>query len=261
MDEKLMDLRISGSSKMPGGKYNIVKISGSGKIQGDVSCTEFKISGSGTLTGDLETIEGKVSGSASIHGSIKSEGFKFSGSASVRGDLKGGNTHISGSTRVEGAVKGDSLNISGSMKVGQGIYVNNIDLCGSLRCGGDCVGEKFISQGGFSIRGLLTADVIDIGLAGECYAKEIGGEKIIIKRVRNNGGFLRYILSLVNISNGVLNTELIEGDYVEVDYTRCNIIRGKKVVVGKGSVIDKVEYTDEMIIEDGGVVKEEVKVQ
>ncbi|WP_027633187.1 polymer-forming cytoskeletal protein [Clostridium hydrogeniformans] len=261
MEEKLMDLKISGSSTMPGGKYDSVKISGSGKINGDVICSEFKVSGSGALRGSLETITGKVSGSASIQGNIKCGDFKFSGSASVGGNLEGGNIHTSGSTKVEGRVKGKSLNVSGSMKIGEGIYVNDIDICGSLKSGGDCEGERFISQGGFNIRGLLTADVIDIGLAGDCYAKEIGGEKIIIKRVRNNGGFLRYILSLVNINNGVLNTELIEGDYVEVNYTRCNIIRGKKVVVGKGSVIDKVEYTDEIIIENGGVVKEEVKVQ
>ena len=34
----IMDMKISGSSAMPGGEYRTVSISGSGKVQGSLRC-------------------------------------------------------------------------------------------------------------------------------------------------------------------------------------------------------------------------------
>ena len=45
MNEK-MDMRISGSSTMPGGEYDRVSISGSGTVQGDLRCQSLSCSGS-----------------------------------------------------------------------------------------------------------------------------------------------------------------------------------------------------------------------
>ena len=42
-----MDMRISGSSTMPGGEYGKVSISGSGKVQGNLKCESLSCSGAG----------------------------------------------------------------------------------------------------------------------------------------------------------------------------------------------------------------------
>ena len=46
-----MDMRISGSSTMPGGEYGKVSISGSGKVQGNLKCESLSCSGAGKVKG------------------------------------------------------------------------------------------------------------------------------------------------------------------------------------------------------------------
>ena len=41
------DLRIDGSGSASGGAYNTVRINGSGKVTGDITCVEIIINGSG----------------------------------------------------------------------------------------------------------------------------------------------------------------------------------------------------------------------
>ena len=48
-----LELHISGASKMPGGEYASVRISGSGKITGNLLCGTFSCSGAGKVEGDL----------------------------------------------------------------------------------------------------------------------------------------------------------------------------------------------------------------
>ena len=51
-----MDMRISGSSTMPGGEYGKVSISGSGKVQGNLKCESLSCSGAGKVKGDPEAL-------------------------------------------------------------------------------------------------------------------------------------------------------------------------------------------------------------
>ena len=50
-----IDMKISGSSTMPGGEYGKVSISGAGKIQGNLKCDSLSCSGSGKVEGDVVT--------------------------------------------------------------------------------------------------------------------------------------------------------------------------------------------------------------
>ena len=50
----IMDMKISGSSAMPGGEYRTVSISGSGKVQGSLRCESLRCSGSAKVQGDVD---------------------------------------------------------------------------------------------------------------------------------------------------------------------------------------------------------------
>mgnify|MGYP006914257824 CR=1 FL=1 len=50
----IMDMKISGSSAMPGGEYRTVSISGSGKVQGSLRCESLRCSGSARVQGDVD---------------------------------------------------------------------------------------------------------------------------------------------------------------------------------------------------------------
>ena len=49
-----IDMKISGSSTMPGGEYGSVSISGAGKVQGSLKCEEMHCSGAASVQGVVD---------------------------------------------------------------------------------------------------------------------------------------------------------------------------------------------------------------
>ena len=56
-----------------------------------------------------------------------------------------------------------------------------------------------------------------------------------------------------------LEAQSIEGDTLELLDTQAAVVRGRFVRVGAGCVIDRVEYSEDLTVEDGGIVKEPVR--
>ena len=86
-----IDMKISGSSSMPGGEYRRVSISGAGKVQGSLKCEELHCSGAAKVQGDVDCAgelhtsgAGKVAGNARC-GSLSSSGAFSAQSVQVEG--------------------------------------------------------------------------------------------------------------------------------------------------------------------------------
>ena len=113
------DIRISGSGTVGSGEYNEVKISGSGRICGDVKCERFAVSGSAHSAGVIECSgELSVSGSLKTDGGVKADSARISGSTAIGGDLCANTLKIAGSAAVSGNCTVTEASISGSIKVG-----------------------------------------------------------------------------------------------------------------------------------------------
>jgi cytoskeletal protein CcmA (bactofilin family) len=212
MEEKLVDMKISGSGKISGGKYNEVKISGSAKVEGDIECYTYK-----------------CSGSSSANGNVKAE-----------------TVGISGSTKITGDVNARKVKISGSSDIGGGLHTEDIQISGSVSIDGDCEAENFNARGGFKIGGLLNAGNIDIEMYGSCRVKDIGGENIKVRL--GKGHFFVKMLNLFMNSNG-LEANTIEGDDVFLENTTAKIVRGNNVTIGDNCNIETVEYRNEINID------------
>ena len=90
---------------------------------------------------------------------------------------------------------------------------------------------------------------------GECFAKEIGGQTITVKAKGSLVGNL-----LKPLFKPQLETELIEGDKIEIENTIAKIVRGNQVRIGPNCQIGVVEYTEEYSIDKKAVVAENRKV-
>ena len=101
MEQKLSDIKVSGSGQIGGGKYNEVKISGSAKINGDVECNEYKCSGSSTATGNVKAKTVGISGSTKIEGNLDTEKITISGSSNILGNIIAKEVKITGSNIFE----------------------------------------------------------------------------------------------------------------------------------------------------------------
>lgn len=233
------NLLINGSGSSGGGSFKKVLINGKGTVHGDVECNDFKINGTGSVTGNMVGKEGKINGSGNIEGSIEFEDFTIEGTGGIGGNAKVNKMKISGKGKIGGSLKGEEVRIRGKATIGE-----------------DCEAEEFKCEGGFAIGGLLNADVIDISIAGECQAKEIGGR--IIKVKKGIFSFLNNIFkSVYPIS---LTTEIIEADEIDIEYTNAKMVRGNNVNIGPNCEIEVVEYKGTFTQDPSAKVKEAIKI-
>jgi cytoskeletal protein CcmA (bactofilin family) len=116
----------------------------------------------------------------------------------------------------------------------------------------DCETETFKAESIFKIGGLLIAEQINVKLFGACEAREIGGETILVKKNKTS------LFDLFKTPQ--LDTDLIEGDKIEVEYTNAKVIRGNQIKIGPNCSIGLIEYTDELVVHPKASVKESKKV-
>lgn len=244
MDKKLNDISISGSGKIAGGEYDHIRISGSGSMTGDVIANSVHISGSGRSE-SIEAREIRVSGSFHASGCVRAEELRVSGSAHIDGAIEAGEIQVSGSFHTNNVVTGKTVRVSGSMHAQSGIEA-----------------DKVMISGGAKINGLLNAEEIDINLGGSCTIGEIGGERIRVSKGSSsvNLSFNFFGLFSKKITRSMLETNSIEGTEVILENTICPIVRAKRIVIGEGCEIGRIEYEETLEIHPSAIVKEQVKI-
>ncbi|RPI14137.1 MAG: hypothetical protein EHM58_17105 [Ignavibacteriae bacterium] len=238
------DLKINGDGSASGGVYEGIKINGSGRITGDVDCEYFKCNGDAKVIGSLTAQSAKINGSASITGSLKADEFKVMGFTKVSENVESKDTKVSGQAELEKNISSDSITVNGELKIKN-----------------DCNAEVFTVNGAFTIGGMLNAGEVEIKLYGPCRAKEIGCEKIEVRK--GNAFKIHNIITSIFPSfdsKTSLITDSIEGDEIYLENTRAKIVRGNNVEIGPGCDIELVEYKTTYKKSDGAAVKEEKKV-
>jgi len=246
MNDDKRSASLSGAGKLSGGDYTRVSISGAGRVSGDLKAESLRISGAGKVEGHTEALSITVSGSGAFGGDVISEEMRVSGAA-----------------RIDGIARVKELKCSGTYRVRKSVAAEYVKTSGVLRVGGDVEADLFKASGGFEIEGLLSADKVEIRLGGRCFAKEIGGAKIDVRR----GGYReRGILldGLVKMLSGRGTAELrvssIEGDEIHLEDTTADVVRGTRVEIGPGCQIGSVEYSERLDVHPEAEVKNQTKV-
>ncbi len=238
------DMKYSGLMTMPGGSYRRVKLEGMITIDGDMECDDIRTEGLFTGNGTVKSTKGKFNGSANVKGSIVSDDVDVNGELKVGGDLSVQDIDVEGRLHVKGNVASE-----------------NIDIRGELKAGGNCDAEVFNCKGAFNIGGTLNAGEINASLYAAAHAKEIGGEKISIRKGDNKAiGILSSLFTPIIFGKTHLTVETIEGDDVSIEHTTAKVVRGDKVTIGDGCQIDLVEYRTDLKKTAGARVLKQVKV-
>lgn len=279
-------MKVSGSGKISGGKYEKISIAGSGSVEGDVEAKEIIAAGSARFKGDVKADKITVTGSCDISGSLKSQ-----------------EVISRGSLNVDEFIETNELKSYGRLEVGAGILAEDVYFAGNSDVEKDVESESFVSRGSFAIGGLLTADEIDIWLGSENSAGEVGGSKIEIRKkttslttnnsekikggVENLGkgldkvgkkfGFdfeidedsissgIEYFSEKINdaiqgLGKGEFESTLIEGDNLFLEGVKADTVRGSKVKIGEDCIIDKVEYSDTIEVDKNSTVRDLVEL-
>ena len=218
------NVHINGSGNVSGGTYDTVTINGSGRVNGDLICRSMTINGSGSVGGNL-----KASG-----------GFT-----------------INGSGRVEGSISDSgSVSINGSGKIAGSVHCHSFRSSGSASVDGDCEGEDMEINGGGHIGGLLNGEKVRIYLYKNNHTQigSIGGTDIQVKlKPGGNGNNPGWRVKIFGIefgggssaeNPGYLETDTVEGDVIDLSFTRANRVSGRVVKIGPGCRIGTLEYTE-----------------
>ncbi len=234
------DVSISGMAKVNGGKYRNVDISGLGEVAGDLDAENINVSGVADFKGNVSVKTFKSKGTSSIKGNLDCESLNNSGLVSVDGQLKAENIHSGGRFSAEGGIKAHKIQSRGYVYSGEGVE-----------------SEEFLSKGAFKIKGLLNSNKVEAIFGGYCYAREIGGEDISIK---HSGLFdFSFILGIFGKKER-LESELIEGNMINIEYSDVKTVRGSIVKIGEKCIIDQVEYSESLEIHPDSKVKIKTKI-
>lgn len=280
MEQKRQSVFVAGSNKISGGLYDTVKVMGSGKIEGDI---------------DANTIS--TAGSCRIDGNVKAGKLKTAGSCKVDGNVEAKEITTTGSCQIDGRVKAGYFKCSGSHSVAKNLIADEIMIAGAFKAGGDVEADKILARGSLDIGGLLSADELMIELRGRSEAREIGGERIEVRRCGEfrewrTGKFRRKMerarekldrlgieIDLSDIFEGLekfmmsfggagwgwghhgsLEAETIEGDDIYLEATKAQVVRGRRIIIGEGCEIDTVEYSDSLEVDESATVKRQLKM-
>ncbi len=247
MEEKRSSATIAGAGKISSGLYERISISGAGRITGDVDAEEIRISGA-----------------AKIAGRTTASRLRVSGSIVFNDDAQIGEAEISGSCRFKGNLKVKEIRTSGSIKVSGDIFGQYIKISGGLKVDGSVETDIFRMSGTFTIDQLLSADRVEIRLGGRCKVREIGGERIEVRRDnwRGRGMILGGLARLFgHVEAAELRCQLIEGDDIYLEATSAETVRGKRVVIGQGCTLETVEYFESLEVDDSAVVRNKVQIE
>ncbi|AZN43222.1 hypothetical protein [Paenibacillus albus] len=215
------DFAIAGMGRTGGGSFHRVELEGVSTVDGDLNCYSFKMSGMATVKGSVraeERFEG--SGKLKVEGPVQAEVMKLEGQVTVRGD-----------------VSCDVFQGSGFMKVH-----------------GDCRANRCEVRGALAVDGLLLADQLELWLEGPFRAEAIRCREIHVKNT-HSGALKRLLHSILPSSwQKQLRANHIEGDEIELRETTASLVRGRRVSIGPGCVINRVEYESELIVHPDAIV-------
>jgi cytoskeletal protein CcmA (bactofilin family) len=164
------------------------------------------------------------------------------GTANFNGEVQAGAFTVNGDATIRDGAGFGRLVAKGNLGIGGSVAAHDIDLRGFLRIGGDCQAESLTGEGGFTIAGLLNSGNIDVVVQAPSSAREIGGERIVIRQPA--GGLSSFTGLMTVFAEKRLTAESIEGDVVWLENTTAKVVRGKNVTVGTGCVVDLVEYAE-----------------
>ena len=218
----LHTIKISGTGTVTPGEYEGIRVSGSGKLFGPITCNEFKVSGHASAQDALTCELAKLSGSFKTEGDLNAKTVKVSGSFKTEGDVKANEMYVNGMAKViKKYINADYIEVNGSLKNDLEINVDHLVVNGLIDAK-DIVGTtiEILKNGSFSIsKGFfffgknITLNKAETITCENLYARNLKCEKICAEDITLIECNVEYIEcnGILRIDN-LSKVKLIEGD-------------------------------------------------
>lgn len=228
----LNSIIIEGIATYTGGDYDKVKIAGTGKITGDLSCNLFHTSGISNIYGNLNSKQFNVSGTAKIEGDVTAGDMEVSGKVKCLKSMEVDHVKVNGMMTVLGSLKGNQIKSNGSLTIENGMEAEDVDVSGLISC-----------------KGLLNCENLSIQLVGTSMIDEIGASVITVKKTGIDTEWVPKVLLPKKFQSFKLVSKEIEGDVISLENCEVDVVRGNQVTIGPNCVIGQVEYTGQITVD------------
>lgn len=154
--------------------------------------------------------------------------------------LSRGLIHSSGAMKVSGSLEGGEVDVSGGLEAAD-IRCQELRCSGAMNVSGGVEAEAVRISGMAGIPGLLNAETVEIAANRGIRIGSIGGGSIRIYKPTQ--------ISLLGLFHGSVSCAQagdIEGDDVDLEYTQADVVRGRRVRIGEGCSIGRVEYSESL---------------
>lgn len=226
----LNSIKVIGNGVITNGEYEKVSILGEATALEQFKCNYLKIVGNCTLRDKIISNKVKILGELICENEV-----------TIDSQLD-----ILGKLEALEDCKVNEIKVLGEARFESNMFFEKIEVLGEMKVLKDCEGNSFNSRGKLEIDGLLSAENIVINPNGISTLNEIGGSKIIIKKK-----------GLFSFGESIVISNVIEGDYIELENTQCKIVRGHDITILGNCRIDKIEYTGTLTIDKSSIVGEE----
>lgn len=75
------DLIVSGMTTSAGGNFNVVKIDGMGKVNGDLNCISMDVNGTLKMQGGITGEQVSINGMGTVEGTVECDSLRIDGMA------------------------------------------------------------------------------------------------------------------------------------------------------------------------------------
>lgn len=234
------NLRITGHGGAAGGRYETVRITGNGSVNGEVECERLRVTGTAVFRQQVKARRVRVAGNANFSSDLHAaEKLSLSGTVAIQGDLTFNRLACGGIIQAGGRASGEEMSLRGQLTVNSDISAEKLRVRGIVNAGG-----------------LLNADTFELYMDGPCSAAEIGGSTIRIRRTRAREWMNRWFRGGDNRSEAVMTVQLIEGDDIELEHAHADVVRGNRVKIGDGCRIGLVEYRTALEVDGQSEIRE-----
>lgn len=275
---------IAGSGRVSGGRYHSVEVSGAGVVDGDVSAETIVVAGSGKIKGSAKADEIKTAGSCRVKGEVRAEKLRTTGSCAIDGAVSVATLKCSGSQRVDDNVNAGYVKVNGTIRANGNLESDEFVSEGSFKVDGLLSGDAIAIQlGGTCQAAEIGGEQIEVRSGAHrsfdldavaertehrarddrwTFLERSLGVDIDLRRMARGMGKLGSKLGNLGLSmtgiggHGTLRAESIEGDEIYLESTMAKIVRGKRVLIGPGCEIERVEYEDEVRVHEEAKVAE-----
>jgi len=174
------------------------------------------------------------------------------GTVTGRGDVQADRVKVVGTLSVEGSLEARALHVVGPCKLARDGCGGDWELVGPLSAQGNLRVERLSLCGRLTVTGEVVSQDLDIELRGPSRVAALRGGRVKVKpRDLLRGFFGR--------NRGRLEARVVEGEDVHLEGVVAEEVRGRRIRLGPGCVVGRVEYSETLSVDPGAEVREKIR--